>query len=105
MLLDLPASVTALLLVFAPLFSQRVWQSAQILLIGAILAPGKRTITSILRVMGLREETHFQNYHRVLSRAQWSPLAASRRLLALLLQTFAPTGPLIMGIDDTIERR
>ena len=66
---------------FKPLFSNRVWQHTQILIIGAILAPGKRTITSVLRIMGLSSETHFQNYHRVLNRAIWSSLKASRILL------------------------
>ncbi len=57
---------------FAPLFSQPVWQSALVLLVGAIVAPGKRTVSAILRVMGMQDEPHYQNYHRVLSRAIWS---------------------------------
>ena len=72
---------------------------------GAILSPGKRTVTAALRVMGLSAERHFQNYHRVLSRATWSSLAVSRVLLGLLVTTFAATGVLIVGIDDIIERR
>jgi hypothetical protein len=72
---------------------------------GAILTPGKRTVTSALRVMGLADDAHFQNYHRVLNRAGWSSLAASRILLSLLVSAFAPTGAIIMGLDDTIERR
>lgn len=94
-----------LLSAFAPLFSNRVWQHAQTLIAGAILAPGKRTITSALRVMGLSFEVHFQNDHRVLNRASWSNLAASRTLLRLLIAAFVPTGPLVLGLDDTIERR
>src|SRR5262249_27844249 len=72
---------------------------------GAILAPGKRTVTACLRIMGLSQEKHFQNYHRVLNRARWSALAASHLLLRLLVATFAPHGELVFGIDDTIERR
>jgi hypothetical protein len=72
---------------------------------GAILSPGKRTVTQALRVCGLSQERHFQNYHRVLNRARWSGLAASRLLLSLLVSTFAPTGALVLGLDDTIERR
>src|SRR5215203_2126821 len=90
---------------FAPLFSQPIFQHAQVLLMGAILAPGKRTVTSILRVMGLSQEKHFQNYHRVLNRAVWSGLAAGQVLLSLLVSTFAPTGTIVLGLDDTIERR
>jgi hypothetical protein len=53
-------------------------EHAQVLVVGAILAPGKRTVTAILRVMGLSAEAHFQNYHRVLNRAQWSSLYENR---------------------------
>jgi hypothetical protein len=58
-----------------------------------------------LRIMGLDGERHFQNYHRVLNRAQWSNLEVSDLLLAWLVKTFVPSGPIIMGLDDTIERR
>jgi hypothetical protein len=76
-----------------------------VLLTGAILARGQRTVTALLRVMGLGDEKHFVNYHRVLQRAVWSSLAVSHTLLLLLVQTFALTGPLLIGGDDTIERR
>ena len=75
------------------------------LLIGAILAPGKRTVTSCLRIMGRSRDRHFVNYHRVLSRARWRSREASRLLLRLLVKRFVPTGPIVLGIDDTIERR
>lgn len=101
----LPTGFAHLILAFAPLFSKPVFQSVQILLTGAILATGKRTVTAVLRVMGLDQQTHFQTYHRVLNRTVWSSLAASRILLSLLVHTFAPDGPLIFGLDDTIERR
>jgi len=101
----MPCEFVSLMVAFAPLFSKPVFQHAQLLLMGAILAPGKRTVTSALRVMGKSQEKHFQNYHRVLSRARWSGLAASQLLLSLLVSTFAPTGTIVMGLDDTIERR
>lgn len=94
-----------LLHVFAPLFSATVWRSALLLATGAVLAPGRRTVTSALRVLGLSHTRQYPNFHRVLSRARWSPLAASRLLLQQLLATFAPAGPLLLVIDDTIERR
>ena len=105
MSLSLPVEVAKIILPFAALFSKRVWGHAQILVVGAILATGKRTITSILGVMGLSEEEHLQSYHRVLNRAVWSSLEASRVLLMMLVTMFTATGPIIMGIDDTIERR
>lgn len=90
---------------FAKLFSERIWEHAKILFVGAILAPAERTVTAILRVMGLSAEKHFQNYHRVLNRAVWSSLEASHILLEMLVNTFASSGPIILGLDDTIERR
>jgi hypothetical protein len=104
-MLTLPAELMTLIVVFAPLFSKPVWEHATVLLVGALLAPGKRTVSAALRGMGLSEERHFQNYHRVLNRAVWSVLAAGRLLLHLLVTTFAPRGTLVLGIDDTIERR
>ncbi|HWX49184.1 MAG TPA: transposase [Roseomonas sp.] len=104
-MLRLPSRFAAVILSFAPLFFQRSWQHAEVLLIGAILAPGKRTVTSLLQISGLAQERRFVNYHRVLNRAVWSPRAASRLLLAHLITAFAPNGPVILGIDDTIERR
>ena len=90
----LPAGFAKLILPFACLFSKRVLQSVQVRLAGAILAPGKRTVTSVLRIMGLSQERHFQTYHRVLNRATWSSLAASRILLQLLVRAFTPEGRL-----------
>jgi hypothetical protein len=104
-MLTLPKDYCTLISTFESIFSKRVWRHVQVLLVGAILAPGKRTVTSVLRVMGLSEEVHFQNYHRVLNRARWSSLEVSRMLLMLLINTFASREPIVMGIDDTIERR
>jgi DDE superfamily endonuclease len=90
---------------FADLFSNRIWKHAKILWMGAILSPAERTVTAALRVTGLSMEKHFENYHRVLNRAKWSSLEASRILLSLLISAFANRGPVILGLDDTIERR
>jgi len=100
-----PPELASVLLAFHSLFSQRVWQYASVLLLGAILSPGKRTVSSALRMMGLSTQRHFQNYHRVLNRAIWSGRHAGFILLRMLLSTFAPSGPLVLGLDDTIERR
>ena len=104
-MLRLPSRFAAAILTFAPLFSQRSWKQAEVLLVGAILAPGKRTVASLLRISGLAQERRFVNHHRVPNRAVWNPRAASRLLLGLLLEMFVPRGPVILGIDGTIERR
>jgi len=101
----LPIEIMPLLVAFAPVFSSRVWRQVPVLVVGAILTPGARQVSRVLRVMGLGDEAQFQRYHRVLNRAVWSSLAVSRILLGLLLVTFAPAGPVVLGIDETIERR
>jgi hypothetical protein len=104
-MLTLPTEYLTLIQAFAPIFSKRIWSHIQILVLAAILTPGKRTVTAVLRIMGLSQEKHFQNYHRVLNRAVWSSLEVSRVLLVLLVNTFALASPLVMGIDETIEHR
>jgi len=104
-MLTLPEPYCTLIGAFAPVVSQRIWRYVPDLVLGAILAPGQRTVASVLRVMGLSRDTHFQNYHRVLNRAVWSSLEAAHLLLGLLAGTFVSSGPLVFGPDDTIERR
>jgi hypothetical protein len=101
----LPPKMVQALAPFVPLFSERVFRHARVLLIGAILAPGARTVSSALRAMGLDREKRFHRHHRVLSRASWSSREASRILLGLLIEAFVREGPLILGIDETLERR
>ena len=100
----LPTTMIRLLAPFAPLFSKRVFEHVRVLLAGAILAPGRRTVGSALHAMGLDQDKQFHRYHRVLSRAVWSSREASRELLGLLVEAFVPDGPLVVGIDETLER-
>lgn len=103
----LPAELLSLIVVFQPLFTKPTWDNVRILLQGALLARGKRTVTACLRVVGLGDEKHFQNYHRVLNRAKWCPLDVARALIGLILTVFAcaPGEVIILAADDTIERR
>jgi DDE superfamily endonuclease len=102
----LPDAIIQVLAPFAPLFSDRVWLQAQVLLLGAILTPGARTVTAALQVMGLATERHFTNYHRVLNRATWSARQGSRILLGVLITLLVPPGAtIVFGADDTVERR
>ena len=88
------------------MFQARTWTKVQVLLVGAVLATHRRTVTSALRVMGLSDDKGFARYHHVLNRAEWSPLQLSRVLLSLLLQHLDQgDGPLVFGIDETLERR
>src|SRR3954471_2678994 len=103
---DLPETIIRVLRPFEPVFSGRVWPWAQALLVGAILTPGPRTVAAALRALCLQDDRSFVNYHRVLNRARWSSRALSPILLRLLVRTFVAAGdPVLVGLDDTIERR
>jgi hypothetical protein len=98
--------IVALLSAFAPGFTVPTYRNALVLIFGAILTPGKRTVTTALSVMGWGEGEDFSKCHRVLNRARWSPLKMSRLLLDLLIHAFVPEGaPLRFLIDETLERR
>jgi hypothetical protein len=106
MIPPLPDAIILILAPFAPLFSAPVWRHAQVLLLGAMLTPGSRTVTGALRLMGLALERQFTTYHRVLNRATWSARQGSRMLLGLLITRLVPPGAtIVLGADDTVERR
>jgi hypothetical protein len=86
-------------------FTAAVWRHVLVLVGGALLAPGRRTVAAALRVMGLAEAAGFAVYHRVLSHGHWCSRALAHRLLLLLVAAFVPDGPVVVGLDDTIERR
>jgi hypothetical protein len=105
-MLTVPAEIMIVLTSFAPVFSARIWDWVQVLVVGALLSPRQRRVCAALRAVGLSGERQFQNYHRVLSRARWSGLAASRILLGLLVAAFVSPGEtLVFGADETLERR
>lgn len=99
------AEIISILTAFSSEFTRPTWKNIQTLFIGAILCRGARRITSILRVMDLRNERNFSKYHRVLSRAAWNELALSRILLGLLLKTLPASWPILIAVDETLERR
>ena len=100
----IPPALAAWLAVFRPCFTAPVWNHVLVLVAGAVLAPGKRTVTQALRVMGLADRG-FRRYHEVLNRARWDARAVARQLLLHLLDRLLPSGQVVIGIDDTIERR
>ena len=87
----LPPDDNTIFELFKPYFTNRIWSHVQVVLMGAILTPGQRMVTAILRILGLSQETHFQTYHRV--------------LLLALVAAFVLAGPIVLGLDDIIERR
>ncbi len=104
-MLNLPSAIITILSAFAPLFTPRVFHHVHVLMVGTILTPGRRTVANALRVLGLQHSSQFQNYHRVLNRATWSSRKVAQTLVRLLVNTFVPQGVLVLGIDETLERR
>jgi hypothetical protein len=107
-----PPVLVSWLAVFRPCFTAPVWNRILVLVAGAVLAPGKRTVTQALRVMGLADQPGFGRYHEALNRARWASEHASegardvsRRLLLHLLAVLWPSGEVVIAVDDTIERR
>jgi DDE superfamily endonuclease len=91
--------------IFSPVCSRAVWSHVNVLLPGAVLAPGKRTVTAMLPIMSLSAASDFQTYHRVLNGAVWSPRTASRLRLRLVVAVVIPRGVVLCGLEETIERR
>jgi hypothetical protein len=91
---------------FRCLFTAPTWKHMLTLLRGTLLARGRRTVTAALWHTGHQQDPHFSPFHQVLNRAHWSPLAASRHLLHLIVATFVQAGgTLDVVIDETLERR
>ena len=88
-----------------PCFTAPSWEHVLVLVMGGLLATGKRTVTSCLRVTGRADAANFATYHQILNRARWSSRAVARRLLGIVVERLVPDGPVVIGMDDTIERR
>lgn len=101
----MPPIIISLMAPFRSFFTAPVWEHVLALVAGIVLAPGKRTVSAALRVMGLGAAHDFALYHYVLNRARWNSRTVAYTLLTMILDRFLPTGPVVIGIDDTIERR
>jgi hypothetical protein len=98
--------IIQLLSVFSVAFTAPTFAKVTVLIFGTILAPGCRTVTAALRLMGLGDDPHYSKYHRVLNRDRWSPWLVSKILLRLIVSIFLPAeAPLLLVIDETLERR
>ena len=103
--LHLPPSFLAWLAPYLAVFSRRSRPTTAALAVGALLAVGPRTVTNCLRALGLAEHPSFTAFHRVLNRNAWSGLALARTLLRAVVAAFVPSGPIVIGVDHTLERR
>src|SRR3954467_11137379 len=101
----LPRTLADWMIPFFSCFTGSTWKHVLVLVAGALLSPGRRTVTAALRVMALDQTASFAVYHRVLSTACWSARLVAERLPRLLVAAFVRQGPVVIGLDDTIERR
>ncbi len=101
-----PQAILTVVAPFRPLFTAPTWRKLMTLLTGTRLSHGPRTVCAALRLSGEAGNSHWSLYHQVLNRARWSPLAASRCLLWLIVETLLPPdAPIEIAIDETLERR
>src|SRR5579862_1629211 len=104
--MPLPDPIIEVLTIFRPCFTAPTWRKLMLLLTGTLLARGRRTVTAALRHTGYERVANWSRFHQVLNRARWSPLAVSRQLLLLIVETFVPAGACVdLVIDETLERR
>ncbi|MCB0087022.1 MAG: transposase, partial [Caldilineaceae bacterium] len=104
--MPLPAEIIPLCEAFRPAFTQRTYQKVVILLLGTILAKGRRTVTAALRVLGLEAKGDWSKYHHVLNRAKWDGLLLAHIMLELIVKTFvAVSTNIYITVDETLERR
>ena len=104
--MPLPDPIIEVLTVFRPLFTAPTWRKLMVLLTGTLLARGRRTVAAALRASGNSMAGNWSSFHQVLNRARWAPLAVSRQLLLLIVETFVPADACVdLVIDETMERR
>ena len=103
---SLPQDIIQILLPFSILFKHaKSWNKALLLLMGAILCRQGRTVCGVLKVLSMNGEERFEKYHRVLNRVKWEPLKGAKILLLQLLECFPLQGPIVIAIDEHLERR
>jgi hypothetical protein len=100
-----PSILRGWLRVLQPCFTALSWERVLVIIMGAVLTPGQRTITACLRVTGRAGAGDFACYHHLLNRTRWRSKALTVRLLMLVIERLVPDGPVVIGVDDTIERR
>jgi hypothetical protein len=100
-MLSLPKVAQPLFSQFSIAFTRPTFERAMVLLVGFVLTVGRRTVTRTLATVRGLAGGHFGDYHRVLSRARWSPWPLGRVLAAAVLALVPPDQPVICAVDDT----
>jgi hypothetical protein len=100
-MLLLPHAAKPLLGAFSVAFTPATFPRFLLLMVGAILTRGRHTVTALLRTLGPLAEGHWSDFHRVLSRASWSPFPLGKVLAALILELIPADQPIVIPVDDT----
>jgi hypothetical protein len=102
-MLTLPEFAQPVLCSFAPVFYHPTYQRFLVLLLGAILTTGRRTVSNLLRTADGLARGDASSFHRVLSKRRWSTLALARILIRFILDRWVPDGPILVAGDDTVD--
>jgi DDE superfamily endonuclease len=100
---SIPTDALPLLLEFAPAFTRPTFRRSVVLLLAAILTTGRRTISNLLRTVGVLAPGDPSSYHRVLSQASWSGLRLAAALTRWIVVYYCPEGLLHLVGDDTVD--
>lgn len=99
----LPTEWQALVLGMASFLHGRLAWRLALLLLGALFAKGRRTVTSWLRAAGIRR-TFASFYYFLAALGRQTALPAAHLLQCAVLR-LAPTGPLLFALDDSPTQR
>lgn len=99
----LPPEAQALVSVLAPHFTNPTYQRFSVLLVGALVTTGRRTVANLLRTLCHLAPGHPTDYRRVFSRAPWSGLALGCALMRFVVDHLLPDGPVRLVGDDTVD--
>src|SRR3990172_6164985 len=100
---SIPKAAEPFIQAFAGAFTRPTFPRFVVLLMGAILTAGRRTINNMLRTVGSLAPGHPSSYHRVLSRRRWSSWRLARALAGYILRHWIPEGPVPLCGDDTVD--
>ena len=101
---NLPVPILSVLSIFLTLFSQPSFNNLLVIMQGHILCKGRRTITEVLKRLGLGKIKNYSKYHDFFSKAKWSTLKGAQVLLLKLI-SLIPGDEITFSFDTTVERR
>ena len=103
--MTLTSTMDASIQQFASCFTKPSFQTFGVIVTGWLLGHGRRVVTRILLAGdGLKVKT-FSCYHRFFSQARWTVDAVARVMLALVLKFIPDDAPIVVAVDDTLNRK